>query len=58
MTDSHGTTQYQYDSDERLTSVTDANGATISYTYDDFGRTQTVTTPSGTTNYAMTRMDA
>jgi YD repeat-containing protein len=32
-------------------SLSDANGATISYRYDAFGRTQTVTTPSGTTGY-------
>lgn len=48
----HGTVNYAYDSNQRLTSVTDVNNQTTTYTYDSANRLATATTPDGvTTNY-------
>jgi RHS repeat-associated protein len=46
-------TQYAYDLQDNLTSVTDPNGNVTSFAYDDFRRMQTQTSPvSGTTSYS------
>lgn len=44
MVDSLGTTTYNRDEAGRLTSVTDANGNTVAYTYDENGYTGLLTT--------------
>jgi len=47
------TTSYAYDTAGNLTSVTDPNGNITTYTYDDFGRMLSQTSPvTGTTTYA------
>jgi RHS repeat-associated protein len=46
-------TTYQYDPQDNLTAVTDPNGNTTLYSYDDFHRLQTQVSPvTGTTTYA------
>ena len=50
-TTSNYRTQWSYDNGDNLTSVTNARGKTISYTYDDAGRRHTMVTPDGTTTY-------
>jgi RHS repeat-associated protein len=49
--DSSGTTQYGWDFDNRLTSVTVPNVGTTSFRYDPFGRRVQKSGPSGTTNF-------
>lgn len=49
--DSRGTTQFIYDTNERLLSRTDPDGTTISYTYDVNNKVLSKTIPSGTTFY-------
>ncbi|MBZ0318928.1 MAG: hypothetical protein K8L91_21110 [Anaerolineae bacterium] len=44
------TSDYAYDAQDRVTSVTTPNG-TVSYTYDPNGNRASMTTPSGTTSY-------
>ena len=52
-TDSSGTTQYGWDYENRLTSVTLPNGGgMVSFTYDPFGRRIEKAGPSGTVIYA------
>ena len=46
-------TTYRYDAEDNMTSVTDPNGNTTTYAYDDFHRMQTQGSPvSGTTSYS------
>jgi len=46
-------TQYAYDAQDNLTSVTDPNGNATTYVYDDFHRLQTQTSPvTATTTYS------
>jgi len=47
MTDSLGTTDYDYDAIGRLEKVTDANGFVIEYGYDKVGNLKTLTYPGG-----------
>jgi RHS repeat-associated protein len=52
-TDSTGTTQYAWDYENRLTSVTlPGSGGTVTFKYDPFGRRIEKITPSGTSIYA------
>ena len=51
MTDGVGLTTYIYDVRDRLESITDPFGRTISYDYDLAGNRTEVTVPSGTTTY-------
>jgi RHS repeat-associated protein len=52
-TDSTGTTQYAWDYENRLTSVTlPGSGGTVNFKYDPFGRRIEKITPSGTSIYA------
>lgn len=58
VTDSRGTTTYEYDSRDRLISRTDPSGpyiaesgATIEYEYDRAGNVTSITTAAGTTQY-------
>ena len=47
------TASYRYDAQNNLTGVTDPNGNTTTYAYDDFRRMQTQSSPvSGTTSYS------
>jgi RHS repeat-associated protein len=51
-TDSTGTTQYNWDFENRLSSVVlPGSGGTVSFKYDPFGRRIQKTSSSGTTNY-------
>lgn len=51
-TNASGTTQYAWDFENRLSSVTSsASGGTVSFKYDPFGRRIQKSGPSGTTNY-------
>lgn len=47
MTDTTGATTYTYDNLNRLTSLTNPIGETVSYTYDDAGRRTGLTYPDG-----------
>ncbi len=47
MTDSHGTTTYNYDSLKRITVINCPGGNTVKYAYDAVGRRKTLTYPSG-----------
>jgi RHS repeat-associated protein len=49
--DSSGTTQYTWDFDNRLASVTVPNVGTTSFRYDPFGRRVQKSGPNGTTNF-------
>ncbi len=46
-----GTTQYTWDFENRLTSVTKPDGSVVSFSYDPFGRRVRKISPSGTTIY-------
>jgi RHS repeat-associated protein len=49
MTDTLGTTQYDYDAANRLTDVTDPHGFAVGYGYDEAGNLTTLTYPGGNT---------
>jgi len=51
-TDPSGTTQYAWDYENRLSSVTLPNQSVVSFKYDPFGRRTQKSSSSGTTNYA------
>ena len=52
--DTSGTTTYNWNSDNQLTSVVlPASGATVSFKYDPFGRRIQKSSPSGTVNYVL-----
>ena len=50
-TNASGTTQYNWDYENRLTSVNLAGGGSVTFKYDPFGRRIQISGPSGTTNY-------
>ena len=57
VTDSRGTTLYDYDTQGRLLSRTEPDGIAVAYTYHASGQVETITAPSGVTTYEYTELN-